>query len=58
MQARIRATLPDAFPAVEDFKQLHRSGRLAAPAGVAARILDYLERDDFGQTEIDDLRPY
>ncbi|MDX3905676.1 MAG: SDR family oxidoreductase [Pigmentiphaga sp.] len=58
MQAAIRATLPDAFPAVEDFKALHRSGQLAAPADVAARILDYLERDDFGQTELDDIRDY
>ena len=58
MQARIRATLPDAFPAVEDFKELHRGGRLAAPADVAARILDYLERDDFGQNELDDIRQY
>ncbi|OVZ58352.1 short-chain dehydrogenase [Pigmentiphaga sp. NML080357] len=58
MQARIRATLPDAFPAVEDFKTLHRSGQLAAPADVAARILDYLERDDFGQNELDDIRQY
>ncbi|MBX6319799.1 SDR family oxidoreductase [Pigmentiphaga sp.] len=58
MQERIRATLPDAFPAVEDFKALHSTGRLAAPATTAARILHYLERDDFGENEIDDIRHY
>jgi len=31
---------------------------LSSPDEVAARIVAYLERDDFGQTEIDDIRNY
>lgn len=58
MQARIRASAPDAFPALDDFKALHANGQLSSPDDVAARIVAYLERDDFGQTEIDDIRNY
>lgn len=58
MQGRIRASLPDAFPALENFQHLHETGQLAAPADVADRILAYLDRDDFGNTDIDDIRHY
>lgn len=58
MQGRIRASEPDDFPTLENFQSLHASGQLAAPADVAGRILAYLERDDFGDTEIDDIRNY
>ncbi len=54
MQETIRASLPDAAGA----ETLPHSSQLAAPADIAGRILAYLERDDFGQTEIDDIRHY
>ena len=58
MQGQIRNSDSDDFPALENFQSLHASGQLAAPADVAGRILAYLERDDFGNTEIDDIRNY
>ncbi|ALM82309.1 SDR family oxidoreductase [Bordetella sp. N] len=58
MQVAIRASDPSAFPALSRFQDMHASGKLSAPTNVAARIAAYLERDDFGQTEIDDIRNY
>jgi NAD(P)-dependent dehydrogenase (short-subunit alcohol dehydrogenase family) len=58
MQSAIRSSDPAAFPALSRFQDLHASGKLATPQGVAARIAAYLERDDFGTTEIDDIRNY
>lgn len=58
MQATIRSSDPHAFPALSRFQDLHATGKLATPAGVAARIAAYLERDDFGTTEVDDIRNY
>ncbi|MBO9355831.1 SDR family oxidoreductase [Bordetella petrii] len=58
MQETIRASDPASFPALAKFQEFHATGKLAAPADVAARILAYLDRDDFGNTEIDDIRNY
>ncbi|MBV7485667.1 SDR family oxidoreductase [Bordetella sp. BOR01] len=58
MQETIRASDPASFPALAKFQEFHATGKLAAPAGVAARIVAYLDRDDFGTTEIDDIRNY
>ncbi|MVW80698.1 SDR family oxidoreductase [Bordetella sp. 02P26C-1] len=58
MQETIRASDPENFPALAKFQEYHATGKLAAPADVAARILAYLDRDDFGNTEIDDIRNY
>lgn len=58
MQETIRASDPASFPALAKFQEFHATGKLAAPADVAARILAYLDRDDFGTTEIDDIRNY
>lgn len=58
MQADIRATPPTQFPDLPRFQALHAEGQLTAPDAVAARILAYLERDDFGATEVDDIRHY
>ncbi|ANN77420.1 SDR family oxidoreductase [Bordetella flabilis] len=58
MQSAIRSSDPAAFPALSRFQDLHASGKLATPQGVAARIAAYLERDDFGTTEVDDIRNY
>lgn len=58
MQETIRASDVAAFPALARFQELKSTGKLASPEDVAAKILAYTERDDFGQTEIDDIRNY
>jgi benzil reductase ((S)-benzoin forming) len=58
MQANIRASDPSAFPSVGRFQEMHQTGKLASAENVAARILTYLNREDFGNTEIDDIRNY
>lgn len=58
MQGAIRASDPAHFPAVAQFQGMKDKGQLASPANVAASIHAYLQRDDFGQTEIDDIRNY
>jgi benzil reductase ((S)-benzoin forming) len=44
------------FAQVARFRDLKSQGNLASPDTVAAAIKKYLERDDFGATELDDLR--
>lgn len=56
MQAHIRASNPDSFPALAQFQAFHTEGKLSAPADVAGRILAYLDSDGFGTPEIDDIR--
>ncbi|MGB6105815.1 MAG: SDR family oxidoreductase [Pusillimonas sp.] len=56
MQETIRDSAESDFPSVERFAQLHQRGQLASPQDVAARILRYLDRDDFGTTVLDDIR--
>ncbi|MBO1252302.1 SDR family oxidoreductase [Bordetella holmesii] len=58
MQADIRSSDPQAFPGLTRFQDFHATGKLSAPADVAANSLAYLDREDFGQTEIDDIRNY
>lgn len=58
MQGTIRASNPASFPALAKFKEFHATGKLAAPNEVANRILAFLDRNDFGSTEIDDIRNY
>ena len=54
----IRSSDPAHFPALSKFQEFHATGKLSSPANVATRILAYLDRDDFGTTEIDDIRNY
>jgi sepiapterin reductase len=58
MQVHIRDSDPADFPGLARFVDMHASGQLAAPAAVAAKILRYVDRDDFGSTIIDDIRNY
>ena len=53
MQAVIRGI--DA-PQRDRFRTLHEEGRLTSPDDAAAAILAYLDRNDFGTVEIDDIR--
>ncbi len=56
MQAEIRAVAPGDFPAQPRFLALKASGQLASPEAAALRILAYLERSDFGERAVADLR--
>ena len=58
MQRTIRSQAAARFPALDRFEALHAEGRLTAPDVVAQRIYAYLNRDDFGTIEIDDIRNY
>jgi len=58
MQNTLRSQSTDNFPAQARFAALHAEGKLSSADDVAARIHLYLNRDDFGATEIDDIRNY
>jgi len=58
MQEKIRGSAANDFPHVERFSHMHDSGQLSSPADTAARILRYIERDDFGTIVLDDIRNY
>lgn len=55
MQTAIRT---HEFATAERFRSLKASGGLTSPADAATRIAAYLDRQDFGATELDDLRHY
>ncbi len=56
MQAQLRAADPAAFPSRQRFLDLHRDGALTSPEAAAARLLAYLDRPDFGQKAVADVR--
>lgn len=56
MQAEVRATPIERFPIRERFEALKRNGELASPDECAARLVDYLLSEKFGQTPVADLR--
>jgi NAD(P)-dependent dehydrogenase (short-subunit alcohol dehydrogenase family) len=56
MQVQLRAADPQAFPERERFMQLSRLGQLDSPAAAAAKVLAYLDRADFGQAPVADVR--
>lgn len=58
MQQQIRASSPNAFPNVQNFIDMHEQGKLAQPAAVAAKIIQYLTSDNFGTTVLDDIRQH
>jgi benzil reductase ((S)-benzoin forming) len=58
MQQTIRDSESTNFPNVEKFRSLYAQGQLSSPVDTAARILTYLNRDDFGATVLDDIRQY
>lgn len=43
MQEEVRTSRPDDFPDVERYARLHRDGRLAQPAEIAARIVELVD---------------
>jgi benzil reductase ((S)-benzoin forming) len=56
MQAEIRGSDTEKFPMREKFEDLKRSGRLATPEASAAKMIDYLLSDAFGQAATADIR--
>ena len=56
MQVHMRSRDPVDFPQAAYFRAMKDEARLATPEDAARRILAYLESDDFGEREIDDIR--
>ncbi len=56
MQVHARSQDPVKFPQTRYFVQMKNDGVLASPEDAARKILGYLFRADFGETEIDDIR--
>jgi len=56
MQSYARGHDPAMFPQTRYFAKMKDDGVLVSPADAARRILAYLDRADFGETEIDDIR--
>ena len=58
MQSHIRQSDPRDFPGLASFMSLHDQGQLTPPHVVAAKLIRYIDRDDFGATVLDDIRNY
>jgi hypothetical protein len=56
MQIQLRSAEPENFPDQNGFQQLKTTGMLTSPADAAKRILDYLNRPDFGSHPVSDVR--
>lgn len=56
MQAEVRASSPDRFPARERFAALARDGQLVPPQDAARRLVAHLLSEDFGREVVADLR--
>ena len=56
MQRQLRAADASGFPDQQNFKDLQARGQLASAAAAAERVLDYLERVDFGRNPVADVR--
>lgn len=56
MQRQLRSADAKRFPERERFAGLHAGGQLASPAEAAARLVAYLDRADFGNDSVADVR--
>ena len=56
MQAQLRAGDPARFPDHARFVQMKASGQLDSPATAAAKVLAFLQRADFGDKPVADVR--
>jgi NAD(P)-dependent dehydrogenase (short-subunit alcohol dehydrogenase family) len=56
MQVQLRGADARQFPDRQRFADLKNKGALTSPADTARRILAYLERPDFGQNPVADIR--
>jgi NAD(P)-dependent dehydrogenase (short-subunit alcohol dehydrogenase family) len=56
MQAEVRASDGSEFPDLARFKEFKATGQLVAPKDAAARLLAFLDRNDFGVRPVADVR--
>lgn len=56
MQVQLRAGDPAAFPDRQRFVDLQSQGQLSSPDEAASRVLAWLERPDFGEQPVADVR--
>jgi NAD(P)-dependent dehydrogenase (short-subunit alcohol dehydrogenase family) len=56
MQVQLRAGDPAAFPDRQRFLDLKQQGQLTSPDDAAQRVLAWLERPDFGEQPVADVR--
>jgi len=56
MQVQLRGGDPAGFPDRERFVELQRQGQLSSPEDAAQRVLAWLNRPDFGQNPVADVR--
>lgn len=56
MQVQLRSQSAERFPDGARFQGLHQQGQLATPEEGAARVLAWLERPDFGDVVVADVR--
>lgn len=56
MQAQLRGTSVDTFPDQGNFAALKANGQLSSAEEAARRVLAWLERADFGQNPVADVR--
>jgi NAD(P)-dependent dehydrogenase (short-subunit alcohol dehydrogenase family) len=56
MQVQLRGADPTQFPDRGDFVGLKDKGALTSPAEAAARVLAFLQREDFGTNPVADVR--
>jgi NAD(P)-dependent dehydrogenase (short-subunit alcohol dehydrogenase family) len=56
MQVQLRGGDAAAFPEVGRFAGMHASGQLSSPDATASAVLAYLQRPDFGQNLLADVR--
>lgn len=56
MQVQLRQASSANFPDQGSFADLHAQGQLSSPAEAAQRVLQYLQRADFGSNPVADVR--
>jgi NAD(P)-dependent dehydrogenase (short-subunit alcohol dehydrogenase family) len=56
MQVQLRSADPARFPERERFMQFKSLGQLDSPAAAAGKVLAHLDRPDFGQAPVADVR--
>jgi NAD(P)-dependent dehydrogenase (short-subunit alcohol dehydrogenase family) len=56
MQQQLRSADASAFPDVANFAQLKQGGQLTSPEEAGRRVLAWLERPDFGEQVVADVR--
>jgi benzil reductase ((S)-benzoin forming) len=56
MQVQLRGADPARFPERATFESLKQKGHLTAPSEAAARVLAFLQRTDFGDNPVADVR--